>query len=85
MLAVMGITLVVVPVLAEEGPSASHSATEPHKAKIGDEIACAIDGMKMPLQADTPSAEYHGKVYYFCADAEKQQFLENPERYTDRS
>jgi YHS domain-containing protein len=83
-LAVMGIMLVAVSVPAEEGPSAPHAATAPHKAKVGEEVACAIDGMKMPLQVDTPSAEYHGKVYYFCTDAEKQQFLKNPERYANR-
>jgi YHS domain-containing protein len=51
------------------------------KRKLGDEVACAVDGMKMPLSADTPSAEYGGKVYYFCGDSEKQEFLRNPERY----
>lgn len=83
-LAVIGITTVVVPVPAEERPSAPHAAMAPHPAKVGEEVACAIDGMKMPLQVDTASAEYHGKVYYFCTDAEKQQFLKRPERYMNR-
>ena len=51
------------------------------KAQIGDEVACAVDGMKMRLSADTPSADYGGKVYYFCGDSEKQEFLQHPERY----
>jgi YHS domain-containing protein len=37
--------------------------------------------MKMRRSADTPSAEYGGKVYYFCGDSEKQEFLQHPERY----
>lgn len=51
------------------------------KAKIGDKVACAVDGMKMRLEADTPTAEYRGKTYYFCSEAETKTFLENPEAY----
>ena len=54
------------------------------KAQVGDDVGCAVDGMKMRLSADTPSAEYGGKVYYFCSDSEKQQFLQDPGRYVGR-
>lgn len=54
------------------------------KAQIGDEVACAVDGMKMRLSADTPSAEYGGKTYYFCSASEKESFLQHPERYVGR-
>ena len=69
---------------AEERRPEAREAAAPAKAKIGDEVTCAIDGMRMPLQADTPSAEYQGKTYYFCSDTEKQTFLKDPERYTKR-
>jgi YHS domain-containing protein len=49
---------------------------------LGDQVACAVDGMKMPLATDTPSAEYRGKRYYFCTEEEKQTFLKDPEYYT---
>lgn len=58
---------------------AAAAANEP---KIGQEVRCAIDGMKMRLEADTPSLQYQGKTYYFCADTEKQTFLKDPERYS---
>ena len=38
--------------------------------------------MQIRLATATPSAEYRGKVYYFCSDSEKQTFLKDPERYT---
>ena len=65
---------------ADHGTASAGAA----KAQVGDEVACAVDGMKMRLSADTPSAEYGGKTYYFCSDSEKQKFLQNPERYVGR-
>jgi len=59
-----------------------HSAPEgkPAKAAVGEQVTCALDGMKMSLAAGTPSAEYGGKVLYFCSDEEKATFLRgNPE------
>jgi YHS domain-containing protein len=65
---------------------AQHGAapTKAAGARSEDEVACAVDGMKMRLNADTPSAEYGGKVYYFCSDSEKQKFLEHPNQYLGR-
>ena len=63
-----------------------HSAPEgkPGKATVGEQVACALDGMKMSLAADTPSAEYRGKVLYFCSDEEKATFLRgNPEHHME--
>ncbi len=65
---------------------AEHGAapTKAAEGRTGDEVACPVDGMKMRLSADTPSAEYGGKVYYFCSDAEKQKFLQQPQQYLGR-
>jgi YHS domain-containing protein len=71
-----------IPVLSDDRPPGAQEPAGSLKAKIGDQVACAVDGMKMPLAADTPSAEYRGKVYYFCTEGEKQAFLKDPERYT---
>ncbi|MBI4518079.1 MAG: YHS domain-containing protein [Deltaproteobacteria bacterium] len=64
-----------------EHPEHGATANKVAGARPGDEIACAIDGMKMRLSADTPAAEYGGKTYYFCSDAEKQKFLQQPQQY----
>ncbi len=71
-----------VPITAEE-PQQLPAAGTTTGPKLGDEVHCAVYGMKMRLEADTPSLEYQGKMYYFCADAEKQAFLKHPERYTN--
>ncbi|MFI5396021.1 MAG: YHS domain-containing protein [Candidatus Binatia bacterium] len=72
-----------VPVRAagDEREPQHREAAAPAKAKIGDSVACAVDGMRMRLEADTPIAEYRGKTYYFCSEAEKQMFLKDPEHY----
>jgi YHS domain-containing protein len=72
------------PAVAEERQAEISEAAASAKAKLGDEVACAVDGMKMQLQADTPSAEYRGKVYYFCSEAERQTFLQQPERFVHK-
>ena len=78
---VLNLSVAQMAVHADEHQAAPQPGASASKAKVGDQVTCAIDGMKMPLQAETPSAEYQGKTYYFCSEAEKQQFLKNPERY----
>ncbi len=70
-------------IAAADTEHAGHNAapTGGAKARVGDEVACAVDGMRMRLSADTPAAEHGGKTYYFCSDSEKQKFVEHPERY----
>lgn len=36
----------------------------------------------MSASSDMFSAEYHGKVYYFCSDHCKQQFEANPANFS---
>lgn len=94
-LAVISGALDARPALSCSGMSAGHDASvakaDPEhanhgaaKAQSGDEVTCAVDGMKMRLTADTPSTEYGGKTHYFCSDSEKTTFLQNPERYVGR-
>jgi YHS domain-containing protein len=59
---------------------AQQPPTEGQK-KAGEEFTCPLDGMRMKVAENTPAAEYEGKTYYFCSEAEKQTFLKNPERY----
>lgn len=53
-------------------------------ARMGQEAVCPVDGMKVQVTADTPSAEYGGRRYYFCSDADRRTFLERPDRYVVR-
>jgi YHS domain-containing protein len=78
---VMNGALTACATVSEDQPPAAQQPADSSKAKIGDQITCAIDGMKMALAADTPSAEYQGKTYYFCAESEKQTFLKDPAHY----
>jgi YHS domain-containing protein len=72
---------VVIRVSADEGSPATPRGGAA-KATVGEQITCAVDGMKMPFTAETPFTDYGGKTYYFCSESEKQTFLQNPERYT---
>lgn len=50
-------------------------------AAIGDQVVCPVDGMKVQVAAETPATEFHGRIYYFCSDADQRAFLKQPERY----
>jgi YHS domain-containing protein len=67
--------------MGHEHMGAAKEPTSAPKAKIGDTVTCPIDGMQFRVAADTPSAEYQGKVYYFCTSAEQQDFSKKSERY----
>ncbi len=51
------------------------------RKKVGEEFTCPVDGMPMSVTENTPATEYRGKTYYFCNEADKQAFLQDPERY----
>lgn len=51
------------------------------RKKVGEEFTCPVDGMRMKVTEQTPTAEYQGKAYYFCNEQDKQTFLQDPERY----
>ncbi|MFQ6116162.1 MAG: YHS domain-containing protein [bacterium] len=47
----------------------------------------AIDpvcGMKVNQEEAQFTIDYHGKTYYFCAEADKMAFLENPDKYLNK-
>ena len=49
--------------------------------EIGKNAVCPVTGEKMKVKADTISASYKGKVYYFCCPGCDQSFLADPEKY----
>ena len=67
-----------------EGMDKEEMAQQPTTAgrkKVGEEFTCPVDGMRMKVTEQTPTAEYQGKAYYFCKEQDKQTFLQDPERY----
>jgi Cu+-exporting ATPase len=62
----------------------SHAEAAATAGQIGDEVTCPVDGMKLRATADTPRTEYGGHVYYFCSEAERRTFLQQPERFVHR-
>lgn len=74
----LGGALAACPVVADDQPAAAKAAAQDKGAKLGDEVTCATDGMKMRLTADMPTAEIDGKTYYFCSESEKRAFVSDP-------
>jgi YHS domain-containing protein len=69
---------------AMAGTDKKETAQQPataEKKKVGEEFTCPVDGMRMKVTEQTPTAEYQGKIYHFCNEADKQAFLKDPERY----
>lgn len=40
-----------------------------------------VDGGKVSIRIDTPTAEYKNKIYYFTSDGNRRSFTANPEQY----
>jgi YHS domain-containing protein len=40
-----------------------------------------VDGSKISIRANTPTAEYKGHVFYFSSEANKRTFLAGPDQY----
>ena len=43
-----------------------------------------VCGMNVPEQQAAGKSEYQGKTFYFCSQSCKQQFDQNPQRYTSK-
>lgn len=40
-----------------------------------------VDGSKISIRANTPTAEYKGHLFYFSSEANKRAFLASPDQY----
>jgi len=40
-----------------------------------------VDGSKISIRANTPSADYKGRIFYFSSEANKRTFLSSPDQY----
>jgi YHS domain-containing protein len=61
-----------------DAPKVPHKITD---AEVGTEAVCPVMGSKVKVTKDTLSAEYKGKVYYFCCGGCPDDFAKDPEKY----
>ncbi|MBI5743627.1 MAG: YHS domain-containing protein [Elusimicrobia bacterium] len=61
--------------------AAKATARKVTKEEVGKDAVCPVTGDKFKVTAETGSASYKGKIYYFCCPACDKPFLENPEKY----
>jgi hypothetical protein len=65
-------------------PTAAAGASDlkkPGEAKVGDKSTCLVSGEEFVVAADSPSAEYEGKTYYFCCPPCVGKFKADPKKY----
>ncbi len=51
------------------------------KEEEGKEAVCPVTGEKFKVTAETLSASYKGKVYFFCCSGCGKPFIADPEKY----
>jgi YHS domain-containing protein len=72
---------------SEGAPALPQSAPAPEQRMKGGESTMAKDpvcGMEVNPEQAAGQSEYQGQTYYFCSRSCKQQFDQNPERYTSQ-
>ena len=71
-------------VLSEDAPPPPTPQDEALRASLPFAPAIAldpVDGSKISIRANTPTAEYKGHLYYFASEANKRSFLASPDQY----
>lgn len=63
------------------GATSSSDVKKPGEAKVGDKSTCTVSGEEFVVAADSPSAEYEGKTYYFCCPPCVGKFKADPKKY----
>jgi Cu+-exporting ATPase len=74
------------------GPSQSatptadvHTASAAQHASHAECLVCKYNAdlacVDVPVENQTPRAEYNGRTYYFCSDECRAEFLKHPEKY----
>ena len=59
-------------------PVLPHTITD---AEVGKKAVCPVMGTEITVTKNTLSAEYKGKIYYFCCGDCPGPFKANPEKY----
>ncbi len=71
----------------ETGKKAKGAKATPRKVtkeEEGKEAVCPVTGEKFKVTAETLSASYKDKVYYFCCPGCDKPFMANPEKYLNK-
>jgi YHS domain-containing protein len=69
-------------VAAEEDPEERPSDKWTTNLPFAPHIAMdSVDGSKIPITRVTPIAEYKGRIFYFSSEANRREFIRNPENY----
>ena len=68
----------------KKAKTAKATARKVTKKEVGKDAVCPVTGEKFKVTAETGSAYYKGKTYYFCCSACDKPFLENPEKYLSK-
>lgn len=63
---------------AVKSPVMPHIITD---AEVGQSAVCPVMGTTITVTKDTLSAEYKGKVYYFCCSGCPDEFKANPDKF----
>ena len=50
-------------------------------AEVGKSAVCPVMGTAITITKDTLSAEYNGKIYYFCCSGCPEEFKTNPDKF----
>jgi Cu+-exporting ATPase len=62
-------------------PAAAGDVKKPGEAKVGDKTTCPVSGEEFVVTANSPTAEYDGKTYYFCCPGCDAKFKADPKKY----
>ena len=59
-------------------PVLNHTITD---AEVGQKVKCPVMGTELTVTKETLSAEYNGKVYYFCCGGCPDEFKADPDKF----
>jgi len=70
--------VVTTPTATSPDESLQHKINLPFSPAIAMD---PVDGGKVSIRIDTPTAEYQNKIYYFTSEGNRRSFNANPEQY----
>ena len=88
----IALSLAATPALAHRPPS-NHARHGQHEdaprsfdkqPPVGTWARCPVSGDVFKVGEDTEFATYEGRVYAFCCDECKPDFIKNPKKYADK-
>ncbi|MBP9854801.1 MAG: TRASH domain-containing protein [Candidatus Omnitrophica bacterium] len=78
---VLGFTLMVTPVRAQNDSGANVVAEKTQAVEVGNKI-CPVGGEKVGEMGEAIKHEYNGKIYNLCCPMCIKDFKKDPEKYS---